>query len=178
MKVWESEVRAWESVGEQERMREKSKNVISRARDKVWSLEMRSELQRGSERCGVKFYLFFLYVQASIYIMWKFKMKGWQLLNFTAYTKDQRLVQKSNLQNYHIQLIAPVAHFCDHHNISEFPHQCRAKAICWHGLANWYPNMLMLSEIVYWTAGVQCSAELGVTISARHQPKAKIIGNC
>ena len=73
-KAWESEVRAWES--ERERGRAKSNNVISRVRDKVQSLETRSELQQGSERCGVKFYLFFLYVQGSIYIMRNFKMKG------------------------------------------------------------------------------------------------------
>ena len=66
-KVWESKVRAWEN--EREHGRAKSNNVVSRARDEVRSLEMRSESQRGSERCGVKFYLFFLYVQESIYIM-------------------------------------------------------------------------------------------------------------
>ena len=72
-KVWESKVRAWES--EREHGRAKSNNVVSRVRDEVQSLEMRSESQWGSERCGVKFYLFFLYVQESIYIMWNFKMK-------------------------------------------------------------------------------------------------------
>ena len=63
MKVWESKVRAWES--ERERGRAKSNNAISRARDEIRSLETRSESQRGSERRGVKFYLFFLYVQGS-----------------------------------------------------------------------------------------------------------------
>jgi hypothetical protein len=58
--------KAWESEASG---RAKSNNMISRARDKVQSLETRSESQQGSERCGVKFYLFFLYVQGSIYIM-------------------------------------------------------------------------------------------------------------
>jgi len=59
--------KAWESKWERGKAREsagkaKSNNAISRARDEVRSLEMRSELQRGSERRRVKFYLFFLYV--------------------------------------------------------------------------------------------------------------------
>jgi hypothetical protein len=66
-RAWESEVKAWES--ERERGRAKSNNAILRARDKVQSLETRSESQQGSERHGVKFYLFCLYVQGSIYIM-------------------------------------------------------------------------------------------------------------
>jgi hypothetical protein len=56
--------RAWES--ERERGRAKSNNMISRARDELRRLETRSELERGSERCGMKFYLFFLYVQGSV----------------------------------------------------------------------------------------------------------------
>jgi hypothetical protein len=66
-RAWESEVKAWES--ERERGRAKSNNAILRTRDKVQSLETRSESQQGSERCEVKFYLFCLYVQGSIYIM-------------------------------------------------------------------------------------------------------------
>jgi len=62
-KAWESEVKVWES--EREHGRAKSNNAISRVRDEIRSLETRSESQRGSERRGVKFYLFFLYVQGS-----------------------------------------------------------------------------------------------------------------
>jgi hypothetical protein len=64
--VRESEVKAWESV--RERGRAKSNNVISRARDKVQSLETRSESQQGSETRG-EVPLVFWYVQESIYIM-------------------------------------------------------------------------------------------------------------
>jgi hypothetical protein len=56
----------------QERGRVKSNNTILRARDKLQRLETRSELQRGSERCGMKFYLFFLYVQGSVEMKWVF----------------------------------------------------------------------------------------------------------
>jgi hypothetical protein len=49
-RAWESEVKAWES--ERERGRAKSNNAILSVRDKVRSLETRSESQQGSETRG------------------------------------------------------------------------------------------------------------------------------
>jgi hypothetical protein len=65
VKAWESEVKAWES--ERERGRAKSNNVISRVRDKVRSLETRSELQRGSETRGEVLLVFLVCTGEYIY---------------------------------------------------------------------------------------------------------------
>ena len=114
------------------------------------------------------------YVQGSIYIMWNFKMKSWQLINFTVCAKDRGLAWKSNIQNYYIQLITPVWLLHDHHNISESPGQCWAKAIVMthpHNLIFWRSQQLhtelynsvakqklwcsSLSHHHFWTVAVQ-----------------------
>ena len=61
----ESEVKAWES--ERERGRAKSNNTILRARDKVRSLETRSESQRGSETRGEVLLVFLVCTGEYIY---------------------------------------------------------------------------------------------------------------
>ena len=54
-------------------------------------------------------------------------------------------MQKSNLQNYHIQLVTPVACLCDYCDISKTPDWCWVEVICWHSLAiliAWHANAL------------------------------------
>jgi hypothetical protein len=118
--------------------------------------------------------LVFWYVQGSIYTIWKFKMKGWQLINFTTCTKDQRLMQKSNLQNYHIWLITPVVRLHDCCDVSESPNRCQAKVKCWCGLANWYPDVLG-DCLLLWT---QFSHTKHMTESHDHMIKAQHMALC
>jgi hypothetical protein len=79
--------------------------------------------------------LIFCYVQGSIYIVWNFKMKSWQPINFTTCAKDWGLTWKSNLQNYHIQLISPVRLSHDLCDISKSLGWSWTEAVSWHGLA-------------------------------------------
>jgi len=91
--------------------------------------------------------------------------------------KDRRLAQSPTFQNYHIWLITPVACLRDYCDISESPDWCRAKVICWHGLALLISRHAMSSEIVYSTAG--CCAVLNWEPQQALDVgwKLKIIGN-
>jgi hypothetical protein len=150
------------SMGKWEHRRAKSKNVILRAKDEVRSLEMRSELQQGSESRGVKFYLFFFFfcMYRGVYILYKiFKWKGWQQVNFTTQTMDRRSTHKIQQINIHIWLIMPVVRLRDHHVIAELPCQGNAKAKHWHALTNWYPDVLGDCLLSCKISGVPCGAE-------------------
>jgi hypothetical protein len=125
-----------ESVGKRESAGQRSLITWYRVREMKYKVQRQDLSCNEILRCGGEVLLVFLVCTGEyIYIMWKFKMKEWQLINFTACTKDRRLAQKSNLQNYHIQLLTPVARLCGCHNISESPDWCRAEAVCWCGLA-------------------------------------------
>ena len=90
--------------------------------------------QRDSDMRG-EVLLIFWYVQGSIYIVWKFKTKSWQSINFTTCAKDEGLAWKSNFQNYHIWLITPVQLSHDLHDISKSSGWSSAEVVSWCSLA-------------------------------------------
>ena len=102
-------------------------------------------------------------------------MKCWQSINFTTCTKDQRVAQKFNLQNYHIWLTIPVQRSRDLHSMSEVLGQLNAEAIPLTCPRNFYAPMCHIQIVKL--PGVLCSTELGIAICTRCQPKAKIIRN-
>ena len=140
MRLWEREC---EDEGENARARARTWEWERECECDVfimqcWGQEMKYKVERwdlrlqwDSDTRG-EVLLIFWYVQGSIYIVWKFKMKSWQSINFTACAKDWGLAWKSNLQNYHIRLITPVWLSHDLHDISG---QSWAKAVSWCGLA-------------------------------------------
>ena len=88
-------LRAWEHNYKSENVRARARmwvwslnDVMPRVRDKVWGQEMKSKVATRFWYEG-EVLLVFWYVQGSIYIMWNFKMKSWQSINFTACAKDQ-----------------------------------------------------------------------------------------
>ena len=108
-----------------------------RGREMKYEVERRDLRSQWDSDTRGEVLLVFWYVQGSIYIVWNFKMKSWQSINFTACAKDWGLAWKSNLQNYHIWLITPVQLLHDLHNISESPGRSWAEVLCWRGLAIW-----------------------------------------
>jgi hypothetical protein len=143
LRAWECDyesenARARARAGEQEREQEHECEVLITwcwGQETKYEVERRDlRLQRDSDMRG-EVLLIFWYVQRSVYIVWNFKMKSWQLINFTACAKDRGLIWKSNLQNYHIRLITPVQLSHDLHDISESLGQSWAKALCWCSLA-------------------------------------------
>jgi hypothetical protein len=130
-----------------------------------WDSDMRGEVL-----------LIFWYVQGSIYIVWNFKMKSWQSINFTACAKDRGLAWKSNLQNYHIRLITPVQLSHDLCDISKSPGQSWAEVVSWRGLTILiYQHAGVLGNCK--TSAVSRGAQSGFAMLTRRQPKVKIIGN-
>ena len=143
-------------------------NTISRVRDKIWGCNK-------ILRWGVKFYLF-SGMYRRVYMMWNFKMKDWQLINFTTCTKDWRHMQKSNIQNYHIQLITPVQQSHDFHGMSKAPDWLNAKVIPLTRPHDFYVPMCHIWIVKL--PGVLHNTELGISMCMRCRLKAKIIGNC
>ena len=123
-----------------------------------------------------------------VYILYEIlKWKAQQSINFTACAKDRGLTWKSNLQNYHIQLISPVQLLHDLRDISESPGRNWAEAVSWRGLAiliyrhagvlgNCFTKLYNFRSVAWYPIGV-CNARETSAEGKNHRKSLKIIGN-
>ena len=170
--------RVWESMGEQERGRVKSNNVILRVRDEVQGLGTSSEPQWDSETRGEVLPVFLVCTGEYIYNV-KFLNEKLTTNKFYCSHKGPEMCTKVQ----HPKLLYPAHNTCSAvmwplwYVWSARPTQCQSnpadtssQLLC--------ANVLMCHIQIVKLPGVLCSTELGIAMCMRCQPKAKIIRNC